>query len=379
MIYWIERLDAPGRISLGDSPITIGRATNVTLRLTEPTVSRVHCIVYTRTGRVFVADPGSKNGTFIDGEPVASQAEWQPGGRLTLGSAAATFELVAESADSPSPAEGESTPSPPGGEPRAAESDDSAQLVARRVLLPLVLVWLLVSQAVFFEGLFRGLVPSGTGDGPAGRRTDLSEVERLRERFGADDVPESLEFETALLEYVAQYAESSDFALALERRSDYLESITTMFRESNIPPAYSAIPIVESFYRPRAWNRRTDARGLWQFRPRTAREYGLVITSNRDDRLDPIASTRAAAEYLADLLAVFGADSLSLVAAAYNAGDARVRYALRQIEDPTSERTVWHLSQRRLLPVETRQYVLKLLASLILIERYGAEHDTRLR
>ena len=378
-MYWIKRLDASERISLGDSPITIGRTTNVTIRLTDPTVSRVHCIVYTRAGRVFVADPGSKNGTFIDGEPVASQTEWQPGGRLTLGSTAAAFNLVAEPADSPSSAGGESTPSPTGGEPGAADSEDSARFVAARVLLPLVLVWLLLSQAVFFDGLFRGLLPSGTDAGPADRRADLSEVERLRARFGADDVPESPEFETVLLEYVAQYAESPDFALALERRSDYLQSITTIFRESSIPPAYSAIPIVESFYRPRAWNRRTDARGLWQFRPRTAREYGLVITSNRDDRLDPIASTRAAAEYLADLLAVFGADSLSLVAAAYNAGDARVRYALRQIEDPTSERTVWHLSRRKLLPVETRQYVLKLLASLILIDRYGAEDDTRLR
>jgi membrane-bound lytic murein transglycosylase D len=114
---------------------------------------------------------------------------------------------------------------------------------------------------------------------------------------------------------------------------------------------------------------------MWQFRPATAREYGLVITSNRDDRLDPVASTRAAAEYLRDLLAVFGHNSISLVAAAYNAGDSRVRFALRQIEDPGTQRNFWYLSGRRLVPLETREYVVKVLAAVVLAARWDVSTD----
>jgi membrane-bound lytic murein transglycosylase D len=35
--------------------------------------------------------------------------------------------------------------------------------------------------------------------------------------------------------------------------------------------------------------------GLWQFMPETARRYGLVVSDERDERLDITKSTRAAA------------------------------------------------------------------------------------
>jgi hypothetical protein len=76
------------------------------------------------------------------------------------------------------------------------------------------------------------------------------------------------------------------------------------------------------------------AQGIAQFMPATADWRGLA------DPFDPIEALKNSAGYLHDLKAQFG--NLGLAAAGYNAGPARV--------------SAW-LAGRRLLPVETRNYV----------------------
>jgi membrane-bound lytic murein transglycosylase D len=98
------------------------------------------------------------------------------------------------------------------------------------------------------------------------------------------------------------------------------------------------------------------ARGLWQLMPETARRYGLVVDSRRDERLDPLKATHAAAQYLRDLHAEFQDWPLAL--AAYNAGEDRVERALEQLET----RDFWTLSRHAALPHETRRYVPAVLA-----------------
>lgn len=225
--------------------------------------------------------------------------------------------------------------------------------------------WLLVSHAVLFDELLGILSPEVDA---TARLEPETAIEMLRSSLGEDDVPKSPEFESRLARHIEIYERLPDVRVALERREELLPQIAPILEEHHVHGIFTFLPVVESFYEPRAWNRRTDARGMWQLRPQTAREYGLVITRNRDDRLDPIAATRAAARYLQDLLGVFGAESVSLVAAAYNAGDSTVRYALRQIDDPGTERTYWHLVEQTLLPVETRQYVFRLFAAAALAD-----------
>ncbi|SFP23528.1 lytic transglycosylase domain-containing protein [Tranquillimonas alkanivorans] len=77
------------------------------------------------------------------------------------------------------------------------------------------------------------------------------------------------------------------------------------------------------------------AEGIAQFMPGTARLRGLA------DPYNPAAATFASAAYLADLVAEFG--NLGLAAAAYNAGENRVRD---------------YRAGERGLPAETRSYVL---------------------
>jgi membrane-bound lytic murein transglycosylase D len=93
------------------------------------------------------------------------------------------------------------------------------------------------------------------------------------------------------------------------------------------------------------------ARGLWQLMPDTARRYGLLVNADRDERLDVEKSTRAAAQYLRDLHSQFKSWPVAL--AAYNAGEQVVQRAIDHAQ--STEFDV--LSSRRLLPVETRNYV----------------------
>lgn len=54
------------RITLGDTPITIGRADDSTLVLTDDYASTRHARLVPRAGQWLVEDAGSTNGTYLD-------------------------------------------------------------------------------------------------------------------------------------------------------------------------------------------------------------------------------------------------------------------------------------------------------------------------
>jgi predicted component of type VI protein secretion system len=63
----------------------IGRDPQCQLRPASPAVSKQHCAVAIRDGKVFVRDCGSTNGTFVNGEQVAADREVKSGDRLRVG------------------------------------------------------------------------------------------------------------------------------------------------------------------------------------------------------------------------------------------------------------------------------------------------------
>ena len=65
-----------------------------------------------------------------------------------------------------------------------------------------------------------------------------------------------------------------------------------------------AVVLVESGGRPTALSAK-GALGIWQLMPQTARRYGLTVTPEKDERLDVLKATRAAARYLHDLYGQF--------------------------------------------------------------------------
>ena len=113
---------------------------------------------------------------------------------------------------------------------------------------------------------------------------------------------------------------------------------------------------------------RASALGLWQFIASTGLRYGLGRDSWVDERLDPEKSTDAAIAYLVDLHGMFGDWPKAL--AAYNCGEARVLRLSRPQDGEYKD--FWDLYEQ--LPGETRRYVPRLIAALLIIEnpaKYG--------
>ena len=73
----------------------------------------------------------------------------------------------------------------------------------------------------------------------------------------------------------------------------------------------------------------TGSIGLWQFERETARAYGLRVDAAVDERADPVKSSHAAAQMLADLFAEFGGDATPIAVVAYNLGEPKMRALLR--------------------------------------------------
>jgi membrane-bound lytic murein transglycosylase D len=147
---------------------------------------------------------------------------------------------------------------------------------------------------------------------------------------------------------------------SLDRSLDYKPMIDTIFDEYRLPRALTWLPVIESGFISSSVSR-AGALGIWQFMPATAREYGLRVDWWVDERLDPLASTRAAATYLKDLHAIFGDWPLAL--ASYNAGPGRVRRTMAAVRADS----FWDMQRNAKLPRETRGYVPTFYATIAIV------------
>lgn len=154
----------------------------------------------------------------------------------------------------------------------------------------------------------------------------------------------------------------------LERSGRFQSLIRDVLEEEGLPPDLVYLPLIESGYRLSARSR-ARAVGPWQFIAATAKRYGLRINYWLDERRDPVKATRAASRYLRDLYRDF--QSWPLALAAYNAGEGRIRYAIRK--GKTDD--YWKLARsRRYLKRETRYYVSRFIAAGMIAadpEKYG--------
>ncbi|NEV94710.1 LysM peptidoglycan-binding domain-containing protein [Psychroflexus sp. YR1-1] len=145
----------------------------------------------------------------------------------------------------------------------------------------------------------------------------------------------------------------------------YFPMFEAAFDRHDVPLEMKYLALVESALNPRAKSR-VGATGLWQFMYSTAKMYDLDVSSYVDERMDPVASTEAAAKYLKRLYIMFGDWDLAL--AAYNSGMGNVSKAIRRSGGETN---YWKL--RRYLPRETAGYVPSFQAMLY-IHEYAEEH-----
>ena len=144
--------------------------------------------------------------------------------------------------------------------------------------------------------------------------------------------------------------------------SYYMPIFEEIFDEHEIPEELKAMAIIESFLNPTAVSR-VGARGMWQFMYSTAKHYGLRIDSFVDERMDPVKSAHAAAEYLKDAYNIFGDWNLAI--ASYNCGAGNVNKAIRRSGGSLA---FWDIYPY--LPRETRGYVPAFVGALYTMTYY---------
>ena len=182
--------------------------------------------------------------------------------------------------------------------------------------------------------------------------------ERIRRGFAMPDL------ETDLVEDRVQwYASRPDYLLRMTERSrKYLYYIVEELERRQMPTELALLPFIESAFNPQAVSS-AKAMGMWQFMPRTGKDFDLKQNVFRDDRRDVQASTRAALDYLQRLYGMFGDWHLAL--AAYNWGEGNVGKAIARNQRSGTGTAYTDLN----MPMETRFYVPKLQAIKNLVAR----------
>lgn len=163
----------------------------------------------------------------------------------------------------------------------------------------------------------------------------------------------------------------SSFELYLHRASKYRPTVEAILSQGDVPAELTYLALIESGY---ATHARSSAKavGIWQFIEGTGRRYGMRINRYVDERKDVLRATEAAAKYLRDLYNVFGSWHLAL--AGYNCGEVCAMRAVFK----GGTRDFWKLADEKLLPKETRNYVPKFMAAVIIgenPEQYGFKID----
>ncbi len=142
----------------------------------------------------------------------------------------------------------------------------------------------------------------------------------------------------------------SNGLLLFKRANKYFPIIEPILKEQGVPEDFKYLAVIESSLTQAVSPAR--ATGFWQILKGTAKEYGLEVNENIDERYHIEKSTKVACRYLKKAKEKFG--SWTLAAAAYNAGRTGI---IRQLEkqDATSYYDL-------LLGEETGRYVFRIVA-----------------
>lgn len=198
-------------------------------------------------------------------------------------------------------------------------------------------------------------------------------IDDVLKRFGETDYHIPAEMIERVRYHIDYYSGKLHKTVAryMVRKGTYFPMIHRIFKEKRLPLELAYVSMLESGFNPMALSH-AGARGLWQFMPKTGRQFGLVVNDKVDERCDPEKATYAAAEYFKDLIGIFGGKSaVMLCMAAYNAGEGRVMGALRKIDDPMANRDFWYIYRMGYLAEETNEYIPRVIAFIILSEHPG--------
>jgi len=172
-----------------------------------------------------------------------------------------------------------------------------------------------------------------------------------------DDIKERIDRELLVNTYW-----HSNTILLFKRANKFFPIIEPILKKNGIPNDFKYLAVIESGLL--NGTSPAGAKGFWQILEGTAKESGLEVNSNVDERYHLEKSTQAACDYLKAAKARFG--NWTLTAAAYNAGNRGVSSKM----ETQKVSSYYDL----LLGDETERYILRIVAVKEIMsnpEKYG--------
>ncbi|KAA6301838.1 MAG: Membrane-bound lytic murein transglycosylase D [Candidatus Ordinivivax streblomastigis] len=151
--------------------------------------------------------------------------------------------------------------------------------------------------------------------------------------------------------------------LYMKRANRYFPIIEPILKKNGVPDDFKYLAVIESGLENRVVSP-ASAAGLWQMLEGTAKEMGLEVRSDVDERYNVEKATEAACRYLKTANSRFG--NWATAAASYNCGMARISNEL-QFQQVKSAFDLW-------LPEETSRYVFRIMAMKTIMtnpKKYG--------
>lgn len=171
-------------------------------------------------------------------------------------------------------------------------------------------------------------------------------------RFDRQDIYERMDRE--LISFTYMHTNST---LMLKRSKRIFAKVVPILRANGVPEDLKYLMAIESNLDPKALSS-AGAAGLWQFTKSTAKEYGLEVSSEVDERYHIEKETVAACKYLLKAYDKYG--DWMTVAASYNGGQNGIS---KRIENQRQRKAMdlW-------LVEETSRYMFRILAAKMFFE-----------
>ncbi|MDE6650220.1 MAG: transglycosylase SLT domain-containing protein [Muribaculaceae bacterium] len=174
-------------------------------------------------------------------------------------------------------------------------------------------------------------------------------------------------FNSIVRQYIDRYTKNgrAQVAAILGLSLYYMPIFEQALEERGLPQELKYLPVIESALDPNAVSKH-GATGLWQLMLATGKGLGLECNSLVDERRDPFASSKGAADLLKQLYDTYGDWSLAI--AAYNSGPGAVNKAIRRAGGDPSKADFWSIYPY--LPEETRGYLPMFIAANYVMTYY---------
>lgn len=149
----------------------------------------------------------------------------------------------------------------------------------------------------------------------------------------------------------------SNTLLTIKRANKYFPVMAPILKKNDVPLDVLYLACVESYLSPRAYSG-AHAAGMWQFIESAAKEHGLEVNDEVDERYNLEKATEAACRYLKNAYNKYGDWATAM--ASYNGGQGRLSTELnKQLVDNSFD---------LYLTEETSRYVFRIMATKAVME-----------